>query len=62
MPAQLLVLGELDRVAQWTHALAISGVWLHKVDQVNSIGCILASVLNSEKEPLSVAMSPIIVL
>ena len=62
MPPHLLLLCLLSRVNQRFHALVVVAVWLHEVDDIETISAVGSRVADLEEEPLSVAVCTVIIL
>ena len=62
LPPNPAFLSLLYRVDQRLHALVVSGLRLHEVDDVEAIGLVLACVLHPEVVPLGVAIGAVVVL
>ena len=62
LPTDICHLGILDGIDQGSHTLIVGGIWLHEVDQIESIGLIFPCVFDSEVIPLAETLSTIIIL
>lgn len=62
VPSNPCALSLLHRVDEGLHALAVSRVWLHEVDDVEPVCLPFPRVLDSEVVPLSETSSSVVVL
>jgi hypothetical protein len=62
VPADLLLLRLLVAVNQWFHAHVICRIWLHEVNNVESVCYVAPCVLDPKVIPLGVARCTVVVL